>query len=145
MFFRDVCDAIIAERSISAITAFGMTSGRHIWVRIWVPIIITQRRTVRIQKRYRSVVASRPVGVNWILFKNSFYFERSHAFLLSFSKLFCVGSFSSSCGQWCMCVFSSLSFHGVRNTTGTFSVEPPSQSISKAFLCRFCSKKRWPI
>jgi len=35
----------------------------HIWVRIWVPTIITPRRTVRIQKRYRSMVALRPVGV----------------------------------------------------------------------------------
>ena len=41
------------------------------------------------------------------------------------------------------CSFS-LSSHGAKNPTSasTFSVEPPSHSISKTFLCRFCGKKR---
>ena len=63
-------------------------------------------------------------------------------FISSVHTHFCsAGSFSSSCSYWSKCVFFSLSFHAVRKSTVTFSVEPPSHSILKAFLCCFCSKQ----
>jgi hypothetical protein len=75
---------------------------------------------------------------------SSFQAKRIHTALLSFSH------FLNHCAQTSLlvvvvsaCSFS-LSSHGAKNPTSayTFSVEPPSYSISKTFLCRFCGKKR---